>query len=130
MKPMIYGAKRIIEVLDEGYFEDYHYCIISFGTHPAAYIELPRWHQYYGTGNGLQIINSDGFWIGWDYAHFDDYNGFEAIYPEYLQTNGKKWTTEEIFKEIKDVILQLKNIHIPCISDITLLKEVSNPLEE
>lgn len=125
MKPMIYGAKRIIEVLDEGYFEDYHYCIISFGTHPAAYIELPRWHQYYGkeyynididchggltfsTNNGLQIINSEGFWIGWDYAHFDDYNGFEAIYPEYLQTNGKKWATEEILKEIKDVILQLE----------------------
>lgn len=48
MKPMIYKATREIEILDEGVINNFHYCIVSHGTHPCAYIELPETHEYYG----------------------------------------------------------------------------------
>lgn len=48
----------------------------------------------------------DGRWIGWHYAHCMDY-----CYSLYdfglLKNNKKKWTTKEIFEEVKDVIEQL-----------------------
>lgn len=46
MKPMIYKATREIEILDEGVINNFHYCIVSYGTHPCAYIELPETHEY------------------------------------------------------------------------------------
>jgi len=39
-------------------------------------------------------------WIGWDYAHCDDYMR--------ILGRWKKWTTKEILKEMEDVILYCK----------------------
>ena len=50
----------------------------------------------------------EGWFIGWDYAHYGDYAGYEEKLPKELQTGGKKWTTEEIFKEVKSVCYQLQ----------------------
>ena len=43
---------------------------------------------------------TEWFWIGWDYAHCDDYMR--------ILWRGKKWATEEILKEVEDVILWCK----------------------
>ena len=52
-----------------------------------------------------------GFWYGWDYAHLDDYSAIYAKYPSIGRQTDKKWTTEEIFEEVKaaiDYLLTLK----------------------
>lgn len=50
----------------------------------------------------------DGKFIGWDYAHYGDYAGYEEILPSEFKTNGKKWTTSEIYEEIREVCYQIK----------------------
>ena len=133
MKEMIYKPNRETEILDEGYIDNLHYCIISFGTHPCAYVELPETHKYYKTNyfniddidachGGLTYSSEhgifrnddknhkDGFWIGWDYNHCDDYAGYEQNFPVEIQSDGKKWTTEEILEEVKNVIAQLNQV--------------------
>jgi hypothetical protein len=128
MKQMIYKPNREIEILDEGYMGCLHYCIVSLGTHPCAYIELPKEHKYYGKHYGDIDIwchggltyaseygllpkddtnHKDGFWIGWDYSHLGDYAGYEEMFPKELRTGGKRWTTEEILVEVKDAAWQL-----------------------
>jgi len=49
----------------------------------------------------------EGWFVGWDYGHFGDYAGYEEMFPTELRTGGKKWTTEEIFKEVKEACYQL-----------------------
>lgn len=120
---MVYQNKRVIDMLDEGTYKDYHYAIVSLGSHPCAYVELPKGHKWYGKDYddipvschggltysriGLLSPSSDyhknGFWIGWDYAHYGDYCGWHGDFCSY----DKKWATEEIFQEIKEVIEQL-----------------------
>lgn len=116
MKEMIYKIKREFEILANGKYKDFEFAIISLGTHPCAYVKIPKGHKYYEVhyGNipyikcngGLTFSEhqtfgeSLGYWIGWDYTHCDDYNPIVAV-------SGYKWTTEEIFEEVKEVIKQL-----------------------
>ena len=128
MKEMVYQKNwapdnRVIDMLDKGIYKGYHYAIVSFGSHPCAYIELPKGHKYYGKDyddipidchGGLTYsregilpssndYHKDGYWIGWDYAHLGDYCGWLNVFD----STGKKWTTEEILQEVKEVIEQL-----------------------
>lgn len=46
MKEMIYknymeNGQEVIEILDEGVYKGFHYVIVSYGTHPCAYVEIP-----------------------------------------------------------------------------------------
>ena len=53
----------------------------------------------------------DGKFIGWDYAHAGDYTGyFGEERWKALEMDGKKWTTQEIFEEVKDACYQLKQL--------------------
>lgn len=45
-----------------------------------------------------------GHWVGWDYAHCEDYCGYDYDNP-YFHT--KKWTTKEMIAECKNVIDQV-----------------------
>lgn len=133
MKEMKYSSKRIIEILDKGNFKGFNYYIMNLGTHPTAYIEIPKEHKLFNktdyevydyidlevhfgltySRNYLYINEKqklDGWFIGWDYAHCDDYTGYEEIMPDELKTNGKKWTTEEILEEVKRAINQLNDM--------------------
>ena len=128
MKEMVYQKNwtpdnRVIDMLDKGIYKGYHYAIVSFGSHPCAYIELPKGHKYYGkdyddipidchggltySSEGLlpssNDYHRDGYWIGWDYAHLGDYYGWSNAFIN----TGKRWTTEEILQEVKEVIEQL-----------------------
>ena len=129
MKEMIYSPDRKIEVLDTGYCLGFLYFILNLGTHPTAYIKIPENHKYYGkdfmeielpvhfgltySKNYLYISENEkieGWFIGWDYAHYNDYAGYEQKMPLRFRTNGKKWTTEEIFKEVKEACYRLNEI--------------------
>lgn len=128
MKEMQYQADRDIELLDSGIYKNYNYYILSLGTHPTAYIEIPKDNKIYKkdyseidlyvhggltySRNFLWISEEkklEGWFIGWDYAHYGDYLGYELMFPENLRIKEeKKWTTEEILEEVKDAISQLE----------------------
>lgn len=134
MKEMVYkgsveNEQKVIEMLDEGIYKDFHYVIVSYGTHPCAYIEIPKEHELYNVSDEDELDNNidchggityvftaglfkpsnknhrDGHWIGWDYAHYMDY--YYSLYNFEFFNEGKKWTTKEIFEDVKNVIEQL-----------------------
>ena len=116
MKQMIYQFQRINEILDEGFYNGFHYIICSYGTHPCAYVQVPETHDFYGMPyddievdchGGLtygRFAKNGTYWIGWDYAHYGDYVGYYLMRYGY---DAKKWTTEEIYEDVKYVIDQL-----------------------
>ena len=46
MKKMVYSSKRKRELLDSGEYLGYNYYILNLGTHPTAYVEIPKNHKY------------------------------------------------------------------------------------
>ena len=125
--PMRYEEHRTLEVLYKDKYKGYTYFIINYGTHPCAYVELPKDHPLYGISyidiedmydirvHGGLTYSTDSFllldntWIiGWDYAHCDDYSIFakNCLFLHDL----KKWTTEEMIDECISVIDQLEEI--------------------
>lgn len=131
MKEMKYGAKETREVLDTGYCLGLLYYIMNLGTHPTAYIKIPKNNKYYGKDiydvdievhGGVTFSNDhlwidknqklDGWFIGWDYAHYGDYGGYEELLPKEFRAGGKKWTTKEIFAEVKEACYQIQKEEI------------------
>ena len=133
-REMIYKPEREIELLYIEIYKGFYCYILSLGTHPCAYVEMPRKHKLFGkqyweieeeyninvhggfsySSSGLQTSESttmEGSWfLGWDYAHCTDFYCFP---DEPIFTRGeyaKKWTTEEIIEECKNVIDQLEVI--------------------
>lgn len=125
MKEMIYKRERIIEILHSGEYFKHKFVIISLGTHPVAYIECKLQNcnsydderlksievhggfTYFGEAHWDE--NDNLKYLGWDYSHCGDYNGTwndVTILPNSVAT-AKKYTTEEIFEEVKRVISQL-----------------------
>lgn len=129
MKEMIYKKIRSgsipVEMLSEGTYKNYQYAIVSFGTHPCAYVKIPEGHRLYyicdefdpkiesiRCHGGITCISTggilkgnvenyrEGHWIGWDYLHPGDYEA--NMHPL-----GRKWTTKEILDDVKNVIKQL-----------------------
>ena len=125
MKEMIYDSKLKREILDTGYCLGLLYYIMNLGTHPTAYIKIPKDYDIDETKievnggityskNELWISNNKklkGKFIGWDYAHFEDYSGYEELLPEWTRIGGKKWTTEEIFLEVKEACYQIQKMN-------------------
>lgn len=105
------------EKLAEGSVGEYKWMVLSFGTHPCGYVSVPRNHPFCGQAyweiddkivvhGGLtfsgKMRDSDDFWVGWDYAHANDYT--------YLSTIGdKRWTTKEVADECLNVIQQFRS---------------------
>lgn len=135
MKYMHYKMKqkRGYEILDEGKFysyaldEYYYYFILSYFTHPCAYVKIPINHPFYKKSydkipidcHGGLTYSKDcllqgtpdeqsGWWIGWDYAHYNDYAPYHSE-AEATIMGLHKWTTAEIFEEVREVIGQLIN---------------------
>lgn len=129
MKKMVYSENRKIELLDKGKCCGYKYYILNLGTHPTAYVEIPKTHKYYGknywnidlpvhygltyASNSLNISKKKeikGWFLGWDYAHCEDYIGGMELYPVYLKKDMKKWTTEEIQEEVFNACKELERV--------------------
>lgn len=111
------------KILCQGTRKGYDFVIVSYGTHPCAYIALDGKLEglksyddfllfvhggpsYLGT---LGKIVGPKSYVGWDYAHGGDYLGGDVIYEgdeemkEYIASQ-KKWTTEEILEEVYSAI--------------------------
>lgn len=133
MKEMIYSIEPIKEVLYKGEKDGYIFVIMSYGTHPCAYVGIPKNHGYYGLKYddinischwGLTFAEpyckfmpwienareKELWWIGWDYGHCDDYMPYLEFFNFFGADELKKWTTKEIIDECYDVIEQLKEI--------------------
>ena len=127
-KVMEYGKERRTELLCKGKYKNYNYYVLNLGTHPTAYIEIPKENKLYRksydeiykigcdidvhggltySNNELMGVKSENWFIGWDYAHCGDYCGYEEYMSESIRTYGKKWTTEEIIEECKNAIDQI-----------------------
>ena len=108
-------------LLDTGTIDGYRYAIITLGSHPCAYVEVPEGHPY-RQGHRESSIRCHGgitysepyappamelkeksLWFGWDYAHGGDY----IALPGYTSP-GKRYTLEEIQQDVRDVIAQLR----------------------
>ena len=123
IKPVIYDKNRpgSAEQIAGGTYKNFDYYVLNLKTHPTAYIDVTdsplngcdedidischggiTWCD-----NFVKYINKKGWFIGWDYAHFGDYIdcGDAALNNMFL--NDKKWTTEEIVEECKNVINQI-----------------------
>lgn len=133
-REMVYTTKRIDKViLHNGIYKNYPFQIVSYGTHPCAYVFITYENDYfYGRHyddincidchGGLTFSepyeeNEDTWLIGWDYAHAGDYVGYQPtlgsnfidsmVYDDWGSNNGKKYTVEEILKDVYDVIDQI-----------------------
>lgn len=107
LQEMEYTKEPTVKMLYNDYEESYHFYVLSMGSHPTAYVEVPKDFKkinelgvsitydstYLNVGT---IIYKDSRFIGWDYAHASDY--VEGIH------DGKKWTTEEIIHDCINVI--------------------------
>lgn len=129
MEEMIYSTKRKVEVLATGTYMGMEFYIMSLGTHPTAYIRIPRSSKFYEkdgdeidleVNGGITYSKYDlyisetekvkGWFIGWDYAHYGDYTGYEKLLPKEYRIGGHRWATEEIFEEVKSAIQQIKKM--------------------
>ena len=129
MKEMKYQSQFKSEVLDTGFCFGLLYYIMNLGTHPTAYIRIPKGHKLYGKtdekiyqevdvlgvityiNDSITIENNqkiDGWFIGWDYGHYGDYMGIEELVPMEFRIGGKKWTTQEIYKELREACYQIQ----------------------
>ena len=137
MKPMTYKPiefkkykgkdVKVAEILYTGTIDGYEFNIVSLGSHPTAYVKIPKTHPLYAADyndslcrnidvhGGLTFgelgdyggLFTHGYWIGWDYAHAYDYTEFRK---DYNDPCAQKYTTEEIFKDVQSVICQLKEL--------------------
>ena len=127
MKEMIYSANRLNppERIAEGEYKGFTYYVLNLGTHPCAYVDVSNTSFHgmdYGTidiechcgltyaSNRLFTVEKEGWFIGWDYAHYCDFAGYYLNSLVEISTQGKMWTTKEIVEECKAVIDQLKNM--------------------
>lgn len=124
LKEMIYSPNRKIEILYQDKYENYQFYILNLGTHPTAYIEIPKDNKLYKkeydeidlnvhggvTYSSSKLLTMKNSWfIGWDYSHIFDYS---PIYEKYgYIDDGKKWTTKEVFEDVKDAIEQIIKIN-------------------
>lgn len=113
---------KIPMLVTTGIYKGYSYYILTMGTHPTAYIEIPKESRYYAkfyddiddidVHGGLTYSDKrlytdkgifEGWFIGWDYNHYDDFNLLLSKYGH----AGKMWTVHEIVEECQRVIDQI-----------------------
>lgn len=118
MKEMVYGRKRIREVLVDDTYNGIRFIVLNLGTHPCCYIacseEFARKHcDEYGDIEGIDVhggitfsgvLNEGGeHFIGWDYAHCNDWAGYYSD-EENIAYCHIKHTTEELVADCKSAI--------------------------
>lgn len=138
MKEMIYGGESgllHVEAIDDYEIA----VVNVRGSHPCGYVKVPvalyiaivnennededGYSADYDAFNCLfsvhggftyagetpnEVLSGDT-WIGWDYAHAGDYvyQGFHGF--SFAREDEKRWTTEEVVEEAKNVISQLND---------------------
>jgi len=114
---MEYKKTREAIILAKGYFKDYKFAVVSYGKYPCAYVTIPKDHALYmNVEDASYIIRChggvsysgvtsymEGWAVGWDYNHYNDY---DAECYEY----GFKYTTEKLLEHVQEVIEQLREL--------------------
>ena len=143
---MVYSEVWSSEVLMIDSYKGYQYCIMSYGHHPCCYVSIHEGHpalvfddsEYWKIpvschggitffDKGLRkavdvdLLGSNEWVIGWDYAHCDDFSGTyikkNSKTVNHLETrlfgDTKKWSTKALIKECMNVIDQLYLLEHP-----------------
>lgn len=123
IKPMIYNKNcpGSAEQIAGGTYKNFDYYVLNLKTHPTAYVDVTN-SPLNGCDEDIDIschggitwcdnfvksIDKKGWFIGWDYAHYGDYMDYGYASVNNMFPNDKKWTTEEIVEECKNVIDQI-----------------------
>lgn len=113
----IYGIER--KELLRNQYKGFTYKILTLGSHPVAYIMIPKKHLLYKISysdidlhvhGGLTyscMEDDKNYWIGWDYAHSGDYLFYKEQDNIFDRPENHKWTIKEIEVECKIVINQI-----------------------
>ena len=123
-KPMVYKSIDDFKILSKGQLLDRKFAIISrYGDYPAAYVSMKPIEEsismHYEVDYDINVHGGDiditraywdksadnDYYIGWYYRDYGDFRGNDF----YHKDNEKKWTTEEIIKDVIYVILQLND---------------------
>ena len=124
-KPMVYKSIDDFKILSKGQLLDRKFVIISrYGDYPAAYVSMKETEKSISThyevdydidvhGRDIWYNNMGAYWdksdndyyIWWNYCNYGYFCGSDF----YHKDNEKKWTTEEIIKDVIYVILQLND---------------------
>ena len=132
MKEMIYEEQiKKPEILLQDEYQGYKYLVVSMGTHPCCYVEIPKTDAIYKDNSLIEEIDCHGgitfngqrnfdkkmkYYIGWDYAHIGDYLGcYEYISKTVRISLGEK--------DHKYTIFELKNGCIEVINQLTNLNQ-------
>lgn len=117
----LYEGTKGNYIVKKGKYKNYEYVIVSYGTHPCCYVEIPKdnilYKQDYDSDDMQDICCHGGltfsddrdfedvekFYIGWDYAHLNDH--MEGCF------DGYKWSLKELVSECKSVIEQVINLN-------------------
>ena len=126
---MVYGEKIDDKILYYEVFNDGYGIMVKNirGSHPCGYVRLPDeiaakvmeadpkycvdsiWidEDIHGgiTYSGF-MGDFEGYFIGWDYAHYGDYTC--TCFDYCREQNEKHWTTDEIIEEAKLVVKALR----------------------
>ncbi|MBO5476224.1 MAG: hypothetical protein J6A15_00535 [Clostridia bacterium] len=137
MKEMIYENERGKPsiILNQGFYKNYEYIVLSLHSHPCAYVCIPPNHPFSKKSSddihlychgGVTFANDKisnvleysekykcevkttirrNWIIGWDYAHLGDYVAYIPFFED-----DKKYTTKKMTEECKFVIDQLEAI--------------------
>ena len=124
MKEMKYQKDRIIDVLHSGEYKGRKFAILNLGSHPTAYVELKAeevqksssYDDYDLNVHGGFTFLGEAYWnkedkskyIGWDYAHCDDFMGYYTPNDSSMYFTSIRYTTEGIFEDVKSVIDQFE----------------------
>lgn len=107
------------ELLAADSYRGITYYVISWGSHPCAYINVAHTkykNMSYSEMNKLgvnchggftyseskmPVSDVEGWYLGWDYAHPNDYIHYFGCDAS---SNYKRWTTKELERECEKVI--------------------------
>ena len=131
-EPSLYFGQKDAVILADDTYNDTRYVVVSYHTHPCAYIQLnkdlPIFNDirddynyddlmlssphggitYMSDELGIPYLEDNQkegmVWIGWDYAHAGDY--VDSPFDHY--NDDKKWTTWEIIRDCISTIDELE----------------------
>lgn len=138
-EPMVYTKEiqkpRCGVLIAQGFYNGLNYYVKNInGRHPTAYVEIPHGHKAFGKDfcnyefpqlievhGGVTYQDSvlltvddngerDHKFVGWDYGHAGDFEGYYIGENDWLENNSKRWTVEEIIAECKEAIDQINKM--------------------
>lgn len=103
----------------DGFYRGFRFYVLTMGSHPCAYVDVGR-NEFLEDeinchggitycDNTLATVPEKSYFIGWDYAHYNDFLVFnDRLAKEYGEPYlAHKYTLSEIVKECANVIDQI-----------------------